>query len=114
MKRRSLALFVTAGAIVVMAARPALATNYTAVHGTSGDDRIVAGPQPQEIHGNGGDDLLAGGKSPDILWGGSGNDRLHNSDSGQVGQLLDGGPGFDICTGDKHDTFISCEVVKFH
>jgi Ca2+-binding RTX toxin-like protein len=133
MKRRSLALLVTAGAIVAMAARPALATNYTTVEGTSGDDRIVGEPQPQEIRGMGGDDLLGGGKSPDILrggpgddrlwtglggvpdqaYGGPGNDRLHNSDSGQVGQLLDGGPGFDICTGDEHDTFIDCEVMKF-
>jgi Ca2+-binding RTX toxin-like protein len=133
MKRRIVALFLTASASVAMFASPALATNYTIVSGTSADDRIVMGPQPQEIRGKGGDDFLAGGKSPDILrggpgddkiwtglggvpdeaYGGPGDDRLHNHDSGQAGQLLDGGPGIDICTGDKHDTFISCEVVMF-
>lgn len=133
MKRRILASFITVGAIVAMVARPALATNYTTVYGTSGDDRIVAGPQPQEIRGRGGDDFLVGDKSPDIVrggpgddriwtgmggvpdqaYGGPGDDRLHNVGSGQAGQLLDGGRGFDICTGDKHDTFIGCEVVKF-
>lgn len=133
MRRRILALFVIASASMAMFARPALATHYTVVSGTSGDDRIVTGAQPQEIRGKGGDDFLAGGKSPDILrggpgddrlwtglggvpdqaYGGPGDDRLHNHDSGQAGQLLDGGSGFDICSGDKHDTFISCEVVKF-
>jgi Ca2+-binding RTX toxin-like protein len=132
MKRRIVALFLTAVS-VAMFASPALATHYTVVSGTSGDDRLVTGPQPQEIRGKGGDDFLAGGKSPDILrggpgddriwtgmggvpdqaYGGPGDDRLHNHDSGQAGQVLDGGPGFDICSGDKHDTFLSCEVVKF-
>jgi Ca2+-binding RTX toxin-like protein len=133
MKRTILALFLIASASMAMFARPALATRYTVVSGTSGDDRIVTGPQPQEIRGKGGDDFLAGGKSPDLLrggpgddriwtglggvpdqaYGGPGDDRLHNHDSGQAGQVLDGGPGFDICSGDKHDTFLSCEVVKF-
>jgi Ca2+-binding RTX toxin-like protein len=133
MMRKSLALFVTAGAIMAMFARPAVAVNYTIVSGTSGNDRIVAGPQPQEVRGKRGDDFLVGGKSPDIVrgglgddrvwtglggvpdqaYGGPGDDRLRNFDSGQAGQLLDGGGGLDICTGDKHDTFISCEVVKF-
>ena len=133
MRRRILALLLIASAGMTMLGTPAFATQYTVVSGTSGDDRIVLGPQPHEIRGEGGDDFLAGGRSPDILrggpgddrlwtglggvpdqaYGGLGDDRLHNRDSGQVGQLLDGGPGFDICTGDKHDTFISCEVVKF-
>jgi Ca2+-binding RTX toxin-like protein len=132
MKRSILALIISAGAIVAMLPRPALATNYTPVYGTRGDDRIIAGPQPQEILGKGGDDFLVGGKSPDLIrggpgddriwsglggtpdqaFGGPGDDRLHNVDSGQAGQIVDGGPGFDICSGDKHDTFIGCEVVK--
>jgi hypothetical protein len=133
MIRRSVALLVTVSAIVAMVARPALATHYTTVEGTPGNDRIVAGPQPQEIHGKAGDDFLVGGKSPDIVrggpgddriwtgkggvpdqaYGGPGDDRLHNVGSGQAGQIIDGGPGYDICAGDKFDTFIGCEVVKF-
>jgi Ca2+-binding RTX toxin-like protein len=127
------ALLVAAGAIVAIVATPALATHYTTVVGTPGNDRIVAGPQPQEVLGKQGDDFLVGGKSPDIVrggpgddriwtgmggvpdqaYGGPGDDRLHNTASGQAGQVLDGGPGVDICSGDKHDLFIGCEVVKF-
>jgi Ca2+-binding RTX toxin-like protein len=133
MVRRSVALLVAAGAIVAIVATPALATHYTTVVGTPGNDRIVAGPQPQEVLGKQGDDFLVGGKSPDVVrggpgddriwtgmggvpdqaYGGPGDDRLHNTASGQAGQVLDGGPGVDICSGDKHDVFIGCEVVKF-
>jgi Ca2+-binding RTX toxin-like protein len=133
MVRRSVALLVAAGAIVAIVATPALATHYTTVAGTPGNDRIVAGPQPQEVLGKQGDDFLVGGKSPDVVrggpgddriwtgmggvpdqaYGGPGDDRLHNTASGQAGQVLDGGPGVDICSGDKHDVFIGCEVVKF-
>jgi Ca2+-binding RTX toxin-like protein len=131
--KRMLALLVTVGAMVAMVPRPALATNYTIVYGGGGDDRIEGGPGPQEIRGKQGDDFLVGGKSPDVLrggqgddnlwsglggvpdqvYGGPGDDKLKNFDSGQAGQVLDGGHGFDICIGDKHDTFVSCEVVEF-
>ena len=131
--KRMMALLVTVGAIVAMVPRPALATNYTIVYGGGADDRIEGGPGPQEIRGKQGNDFLVGGKSPDILrggqgddnlwsgvggvpdqvYGGPGDDKLNNFDSGQAGQVLDGGHGFDICTGDKHDTFVSCEVVRF-
>jgi Ca2+-binding RTX toxin-like protein len=133
MKRKIVAVIIAAGAIVGIFPRPALATHYTTILGTPGNDRIIAGPQPQEMLGQGGDDFLVGGKSPDVIrggpgddriwtglggvpdeaFGGPGDDRLHNVASGQAGQIVDGGPGFDICSGDKHDTFIGCEVIKF-
>jgi Ca2+-binding RTX toxin-like protein len=116
----------------LVAGSAAQASNATVVTGTTRGDRIQGMNGPQIIYGRGGADRINGGKGPDILYGGlgddvlttgkggateaayggRGNDVLKDFASGQSLGLLAGGPGRDLCIGDKHDTFRSCEVIK--
>jgi len=122
---------VTLLAILVVGAA-AQAESPTVVRGTPKGDHITGMNGAQIIYGRGGDDVINGGRGPDIVYGGLGDDRLTTGKggateaayggrgndllkdyaSGQSPGLLVGGPGRDICIGDKHDTFRGCEVVK--
>lgn len=133
MKRKLMAFIVSVMMIVGVSAGIALADRYTTIRGTNASERLVGGPGRQRIFGMGGDDLLIGGKSPDILRGGDGNDilwtgkggkpesayggrgddRVHNHSSGESPGIVSGGPGFDHCSGDPHDTFIGCEKIRY-
>ncbi|MGH2658797.1 MAG: hypothetical protein ACRDHS_03825 [Actinomycetota bacterium] len=117
---------------VLLGGLAAHAESPTEVRGTPERDRITGMNGAQIIYGRGGDDIINGGKGPDVIYGGLGNDRLTTGKggateaayggrgndllkdyaSGQSPGLLVGGPGRDICIGDKHDTFRGCEVVK--
>lgn len=109
------------------------------IRGTRADDRLTGGEGSQVLYGRAGDDVLAGGDDDDTmyggpgndslwsglddnanehLYGGPGNDRLHDVDTHQYPDAstdfayLDGGPGFDRCTGHATTRFTNCEVVK--
>lgn len=60
------------------------------VPGTSGDDLLVARPEPSLLSGGDGDDTLIDGPGSDSLHGGAGNNRLY------------GGPGSDYYTYDRY------------
>lgn len=60
--------------------------------GSSGSDRLVAGPQSTTLRGRAGADLLIGGDGHDTLLGGRGADVLAG---GRGRDQLDGGPGAD-------------------
>jgi RTX calcium-binding nonapeptide repeat (4 copies) len=122
----------TAVLAALVAGPVAEASNPTVVTGTSQGDQIQGMNGPQIIYGRGGDDQINGGKGPDIVYGGVGDDVLTTGKggateaaygglgddvlkdfaSGQSPGFLKGGPGRDLCIGDKLDTFLSCEVIK--
>jgi Ca2+-binding RTX toxin-like protein len=86
------------------------------IMGTMGDDQgLYGGRGPDVIYGLAGDDHIWTGKGGpgDEVYGGPGDDRVNNWDSGSSPGLLVGGPGRDVCTGDPHDTFRGCEVVRY-
>jgi Ca2+-binding RTX toxin-like protein len=60
----------------------------TLIGGGSGDDRLIGGPEIDNLYANAGDDSLSGGGNCDDLEGGPGMDTL------------DGGPGPDLIWGD--------------
>jgi Ca2+-binding RTX toxin-like protein len=60
------------------------------VQGTSGNDLLVARPQPSLLQGEDGDDVLIDGPGSDSLHGGAGHNRLY------------GGPGSDYYTYDRY------------
>ena len=60
------------------------------VPGTSGDDLLVARPEPSLLSGGDGDDILIDGPGSDSLHGGDGSNRLY------------GGPGSDYYTHDMN------------
>jgi len=122
----------TAVLAALVAGPVAEASNPTVVTGTSQGDQIQGMNGPQIIYGRGGDDQINGGKGPDIVYGGLGDDVLTTGKggateaayggrgddvlkdfaSGQSPGLLVGGPGHDLCIGDKLDAFRGCEVIK--
>jgi Ca2+-binding RTX toxin-like protein len=128
----SRAILGTAVLAALLAGSVAEASNATVVTGTTRGDRIEGMNGPQIIYGRGGADRINGGKGPDIIYGvqvddilttgkggaseaaygGRGNDVLKDFASGQSLGTLVGGPGRDLCIGDKHDTFRGCEVIK--
>lgn len=132
MKSKLMVIIITA-LLVAIPVGIALADRYTTIRGTNVGERLDGGPGRQRVLGMGGDDFLTGGKSPDILrggdgddvlwtglggkpesaYGGRGNDKVHNHSSGESPGIVSGGPGFDRCTGDPHDTFIGCEVINY-
>jgi Ca2+-binding RTX toxin-like protein len=120
----------TVGALLI--GPVAAASNPTVVMGTPKADHIAGMNGAQIIWGLGGNDVINGGRGPDILhggpgddvlttgkggateaaFGGPGDDVLKDYSSGQSHGLLAGGEGHDVCIGDKHDTFRSCEVIE--
>jgi Ca2+-binding RTX toxin-like protein len=122
------------GAWLLAFVAPAGAAKITTYRGTPHRDVIRTGNGGwQEAWGLGGNDSLHGGRGTDLMhggrgndriwtgaggakeaaWGGRGNDRINDWASGESPGYLNGGPGRDVCIGDKHDTFISCEVVRW-
>jgi hypothetical protein len=93
-----------------------------AITGGPGNDRLEGGPGNDSLNGIFDDDVLVGGTGDDLLrdaspmdadrlFGGRGADVLDARD-GDGGDLIDGGAGDDDCTGDRDDTFVSCERVS--
>jgi hypothetical protein len=83
--------------------------------GTTGNDRILGGPQGEVIcglegndslYGRGGPDVLLGGAGDDVLVGGKGKDDLVGGDGRD--RLL-GGPGKDRCRTSSGDVRRSCK-----
>ena len=82
--------------------------------GTTGNDRILGGPEGEVIcglagddrlYGRGGSDRLLGGAGKDLLVGGKGNDELIGGDGRD---RLFGGPGKDRCRADRGEVRRSC------
>lgn len=70
--------------------------------GLGGDDELYGGDGPDRMFGGPGADILIGGSGPDVLFGGPGRDVLRGGRGRDVlfggpGDVLDGGPGIDLC-----------------
>lgn len=77
--------------------------------GSSGTDSLVGSRCDDDIYGFRGNDKLTGQDGNDILFGGPGNDHLFGRDGFR--DILSGGRGTDVCTGDQFDQFLSCETI---
>jgi Ca2+-binding RTX toxin-like protein len=75
--------------------------------GGRGNDSIFAGASGDELHGGVGNDLLVGGGGTDVLVPGRGTDQVQGQGGNDVilitgtcelaaGEILNGGPGFDV------------------
>ncbi len=73
---------------------------FETVHGTAGDDRLIAGSAGAVLRGDDGDDRLDGGALDDRLVGGAGNDLITG---GAGNDTLDGGSGADRLFGGAGD-----------
>lgn len=82
-------------------------------YGLGGNDHLGGGRGTDIMYGGSGDDGIwtGAGGAKEAAYGGRGNDRINDWRSGESPGYLNGGPGHDVCVGDKHDTFISCERV---
>ena len=87
------------------------------VYGGSGNDIIEAGSGRDVARGQSGDDEVIGGNDGDTLYGGGGRDGmdgeagrdiLHTTDGVRGNDSANGGPGADICHGDRRDLHRSC------
>ena len=90
------------------------------IHGLASGDRIYGDALVNRgrmgddvIYGGSGNDTLEGGYGADRVFGGKGEDKLEESRSkvDSVGDLLNGGPGDDICFRQKPDRTTGCEAV---
>lgn len=77
------------------------------LRGLGGADVIVGGPGNDGSLGGPGNDVLIDHHGRDVLMGGSGIDRLDALDYVR-GDVLDGGPGADVCRGDPRDVRRGC------
>ena len=75
--------------------------------GGMGGDQIKGGRGNDHIDGVRGNDRLTGGAGRDVLVGGLGNDVLNGRD-GRSGDIVNGGPGSDICLSDPGDVRRGC------
>jgi hypothetical protein len=93
-----------------------------AMTGGPGDDVLDGGPGDDSLDGIADDDTLIGGEGRDLiedlspsdsdrLFGDGGDDELNATD-GDGGDVVDGGPGRDRCSGDVRDTFRNCEIGR--
>jgi dipeptidyl aminopeptidase/acylaminoacyl peptidase len=73
------------------------------VSGGDGRDIIVGWSGSDDLRGNAGADRITGGNDPDTLNGGGGDDYLFGWDYAG-GDVLNGGPGTDVCPYDSPDT----------
>ena len=80
------------------------------IFGTLDRDALIGTRCDDVIFGFAGSDLIIGLRGEDRLLGGGGNDVLRDID-GDI-DVLHGGRGFDRCTGDLDDIFISCESTR--
>ncbi len=81
--------------------------NDVAVEGTAradviaaldGDDTVIGGPGDDVMFGMAGDDRMLGGQGADTMLGGDGDDEFRIYSDWQVGDVIDGGAGFDKIT----------------
>src|SRR5262245_47642546 len=64
--------------------------------GGDGDDDLRSEETADTLIGGGGNDKLSAGSGADVLHGGDGDDQLRDDDGPTpVGDLIDGGPGYD-------------------
>lgn len=75
-----------------------------------GRDYVAGLAGPDRLFGDGQRDTMVGGGGRDKVYGGGGRDRLFAVD-GNLGDLVDGGPGRDDCFVDPLDTAVRCEAV---
>lgn len=96
------------------------------MRGGNGGDRLEGRANEDWEYGEQGADIIEGDGGPDVLiagcqralcdpglynnlYGRAGNDRLAaRNDHGT--DYLNGGDGWDICTGNRYDTYVNCEV----
>lgn len=86
------------------------------IHGNGGNDTVVGGPGNDKLYGDAGDDTILGEDGNDTLTGGAGKDSFSggegadtlNAKDGVKGELVDGGPGIDVCNADKGDIKKNC------
>lgn len=89
---------------------------FTVVWGLGGDDKLTGGRGTDILHGGRGNDVLhtGSGGAKEAAYGGRGRDRIFDWESGESPGYLNGGAGrHDVCVGDKHDTFVRCERIRF-
>lgn len=88
--------------------------------GTSGKDLMRGFGGGDELRGRGGGDALFGDDGNDVIWadggadhefGGDGNDRLNARADDHEVDVLDGGPGRDVCTLRPNDEARDCERI---
>ena len=102
---------------VLLAAGLAMADTFTCTTayciGTNNEDTITGTDRSQEFFGRDGADVLRdrAGNDADTIWGEDGRDRLNDAD-GDGRDALRGGAGYDVCIGDRNDTFRGCEDVR--
>lgn len=80
--------------------------------GGGGDDHLVdpslnANVSKDYFIGGAGDDTIEAGKGEDEVQGGPDNDHIVTEDG--VNDIVDGGPGYDICDVDNLDVVSNCE-----
>ncbi len=87
----------------------------TTVYALGGNDHVGGGRGTDIIYGGRGDDGLwtGSGGAKEAAYGGPGDDRINDWRSGESPGYLNGGPGHDVCVGDKQDTFVNCERIVF-
>lgn len=96
------------------------------IHGLGQGDRLAGErgccwklgrgrPGDDVIYGGTGNDVLQGGKGADRLYAGAGEDKLEEGyPSDSVRDLLNGGPGNDVCIRQKPDRTTGCEAVAHY
>ena len=74
--------------------------------GGDGNDWVRAGGSSSGFFG---EDFISGGEGDDVL---EGTAELHQAERPGFPDIIDGGPGWDICYADPDDTVIDCEDVR--
>jgi hypothetical protein len=77
--------------------------------GEAGNDQLLGGASSDKLYAGPGDDTLYGSSGTDLLSGEAGNDLLSARDG--VGEIVDGGDGFDRAHADAIDTQAGVETA---
>jgi RTX calcium-binding nonapeptide repeat (4 copies) len=115
--RRFARITVVSMLVILLAAGLASAKTFTCTtvncYGTDNPDTITGTSKDQNFYGYRGDDQLydQSGNDTDVLNGNVGDDRLNDAD-GDGRDTINGGNGYDVCIGDRNDTFKNCEVER--